>query len=96
MINIGDRVVVVGGNAPELIGSEGVVIGEYALRAGYLKVDIDGYDARNDGYKNKGVASMPRDLRRIDDDSDEIPANIRAIFTDKCDETLPEVTHEIY
>ena len=30
-----------------------------------------------------------KQLRKIDDDHDEIPADIRAIFDDKCDETLP-------
>ena len=41
-------------------------------------------------YDNGGFLYVPESsLRKIDDDGDEIPSSIRAIFSDKTDETLP-------
>ena len=46
----------------------------------------------NDG-KDYGVELCC--LRKIDDDHDEIPSDIRAIFSDNCDETLPEPSSRV-
>jgi len=84
----GDRVEIIKSGEPRLVGAIGTVVGE-SRHIGRFSVNVDGFDFRAEGFCIKTVACLPEELRKIDDDPDEIPANIRAIFTDKCDETLP-------